>query len=85
MPRLGKELAGLLYRLAITPLQGEDGFTVAQEIDDFCGKCVRILIEMGLSDKNNSWLWIQGPEIIRQVENVELRKLNLLQYSIHAD
>ena len=34
---------------------------------------------VGLSTEEDSWLWAHGPHILRQVENEELRRMDMLQ------
>lgn len=78
LPELGHELGRLLDEIARTPVAGAGASGLAAGLEGFCTACAAWLNAAGLSSEKDSWLWAHGPEIISQVENPEIRELDLL-------
>ncbi|WP_288956717.1 DUF4037 domain-containing protein [uncultured Desulfovibrio sp.] len=79
LPILGEELGRTLDILAAHPLRGPQDMDAVRTVEDFCAAVAAHLRAVGLSTEEDSWLWAHGPHILRQVENEELRRMDMLQ------
>lgn len=79
LPILGAELGQTLDGLAARPLRGPQDLDAARTIETFCAATAAHLRATGLSTEPDSWLWAHGPQILRHVENEELRHMDMLQ------
>lgn len=77
LPILAKELERLLN--AVTASSVRDYEKIIEAVEDFCSACADWLIASDLSDMRDNWLWVHGPQIMRRVQNPEIRSLNLLK------
>lgn len=79
LPTLGAELSQTLGELAAHPLRGPQDMDAAQTVENFCAATAAHLRATGLSTEPDSWLWAHGPQILRHVQNEELRHMDMLQ------
>lgn len=81
LPVLGKELKRLLEILTSRPVHGEGNQELVNAIEEFCSACARWLNDNHLSNVQDAWLWLHGPEIIERVKIPELQAMDLLKES----
>lgn len=62
---------------ALPPVVDDAG--VADTVETLCAAVAAHLRESGLSSEPSDWLWAHGPQIMRHVGNVDLRKMDMLQ------
>ena len=48
-------------------------------VEDFCGQAAAHLREVGLSRASGDWLWEHGPQILRNVQEPALLRMDMLQ------
>lgn len=82
LPLLGAELGVLLDTVGAVPLGSDRTRPLVDGVESFCATCAAWLEANGLSDEQDSWLWLHGPSIISRVRSPELRELDLLQDSL---
>jgi len=79
LPVLGLEVTRTLRELAACPLRDAGDARAGEAVEEFCAATAAHLRRAGLSSASGDWLWEHGPSILRQVENADLRRLDLLQ------
>lgn len=79
LPVLGAETARVLRALAANPLRGPEDMPVCGLVESLCAAVAAHLRASGLSAEPGDWLWAHGPEIMRHVENADLRRMDLLR------
>ncbi|MFT4301640.1 MAG: DUF4037 domain-containing protein [Desulfovibrio sp.] len=79
LPVLGAETARTLSALAGQPLRGAEDMEAAHMAESLCAQVARHLRSEGLSDDPGDWLWAHGPQLIRRVEEPQLRQMDMLQ------
>lgn len=78
LPRLGLRLGQMLDDLAAQPLRGRGDMEAATIVEEFCALLAAELRSSGVSNVEDSWLWAHGPNIIRNVKDVDIKRMNLL-------
>lgn len=80
LPRLGADMCAALQEAAAAPLTTETGGQKAvAAVEDICALVAEELRRQGLSDEQDSWLWLHGPIVMRQVRTVEILRMDLLR------
>ena len=80
LPRLGADMCTALQQAAAAPLTTEAGGQKAvAAVEDICALVAAELRRQGLSDEQDSWLWLHGPIVMRQVRTVEILRMDLLR------
>ena len=80
LPRLGADMCTALQQVAAAPLTTEEGGQKAvAAVEDICALVAAELRRQGLSDEQDSWLWLHGPIVMRQVRTVEILRMDLLR------
>ena len=79
LPVLGAETARALSALAGQPLRGVEDMEAAHMVEFLCAQVAQHLRSEGLSDDPGDWLWAHGPQLIRRVEEPQLRQMDMLQ------
>ena len=79
LPVLGAETARTLSALAGQPLRGAEDMEAAHMAESLCAQVAQHLRSEGLSDDTGDWLWAHGPQLIRRVEEPQLRQMDMLQ------
>ena len=80
LPRLGADMCAALQQAAAAPLTTEAGGQKAvAAVEDICALVAAELRRQGLSDEQDSWLWLHGPIVMRQVRTVEILRMDLLR------
>lgn len=80
LPRLGADMCAALQQAAAAPLTTEEGGQKAvAAVEDICALVAAELRRQGLSDEQDSWLWLHGPIVMRQVRTVEILRMDLLR------
>lgn len=79
LPKPGPELSHLLEQLSEHPLRDSRDMGIVELIEEFCALCTVLLHRNDLSNESDTWLWMQGPAIMKNVANSEIRLLNLLE------
>ncbi|MBB5144223.1 DUF4037 domain-containing protein [Desulfovibrio intestinalis] len=79
LPVLGAETARTLSALAGQPLRGAEDMEAARMVESLCAQVAQHLRSEGLSDDAGDWLWAHGPQLIRRVEESQLRQMDMLQ------
>lgn len=80
LPRLGADMCTALQQAAAAPLTTEEGGQKAvAAVEDICALVAAELRRQGLSDEQDSWLWLHGPIVMRQVRTVEILRMDLLR------
>lgn len=82
LPILGADVTRLLAELA-RPLAANSlqahNVAVMNTIEALCAAVATHLRETGLSKEPDNWLWAHGPQIMRQVQDTDLRNMDMLQ------
>lgn len=79
LPILGAEVTHLLTLLAESPLCDTQTESVVTGIEQLCTAAAAHLRAAGLSDDPSNWLWAHGPQVLRFVQDVELRHMDMLK------
>ena len=80
LPRLGADMCAALQEAAAAPLTTEAGGQKAvAAVEDICALVAEELRRQGLSDEQDSWLWLHGPIVMRQGRTVEILGMDLLR------
>ena len=79
LPVLGAQTAQALRALAASPLRGPEDLPVCAVVESLCAAVAQHLRASGLSAEPGDWLWAHGPEIMRHVQNADLRRMDLLR------
>ncbi|WP_297137636.1 DUF4037 domain-containing protein [uncultured Desulfovibrio sp.] len=65
LPRLGADMCTALQQAAAAPLTTEEGGQKAvAAVEDICALVAAELRRQGLSDEQDSWLWLHGPIVM---------------------
>ena len=79
LPVLGPQLTRTLDTVAQTPINQQHAAQLHAAVEDFCGQAAAHLREVGLSRASGDWLWEHGPQILRNVEEPALLRMDMLQ------
>lgn len=80
LPSLGGDMCTALQQAAAASLTTEEGGQKAvAAVEDICALVAAELRRQGLSDEQDSWLWLHGPIVMRQVRTVEILRMDLLR------
>ena len=79
LPVLGNQVAQMLNVLALAPMQGDQASEAVAAVEDFCTHAANHLRAVGLSSAPGSWLWEQGLQIMRHVNEPALLRMDMLQ------
>lgn len=80
LPRLGSDICAALHQAAAASLATEEGGQRAvAAVEDICVLVAAELRRQGLSDEEDSWLWLHGPALMRQVRTAEILRMDLLR------
>ncbi|MDY0258936.1 MAG: DUF4037 domain-containing protein [Desulfovibrio sp.] len=79
LPVLGAETARVLTALAAQPLRGSENMEAARLVESLCAQVASHLRSEGLSQDPGDWLWAHGPQLMRHVQEPELRRMDMLQ------
>ena len=80
LPSLGGDMCTALQQAAAASLTTEEGGQKAvAAVEDICALVEAELRRQGLSDEQDSWLWLHGPIVMRQVRTVEILRMDLLR------
>ena len=72
LPVLGAKISEQIYRLSILSLQ-KDGKEMEWIIEDICCQCLEELKQQKLTDLSETFLLVQGPEVLKRINNEALR------------
>ncbi len=73
------ETARVLTALAAQPLRGSENMEAARLVESLCAQVASHLRSEGLSQDPGDWLWAHGPQLMRHVQEPELRRMDMLQ------